>query len=104
MLEELRVHDQMAVKLGCVDGERELWQHEDLGLNFVMISKGGEVLGALHDEIDLLLWMVQRMQWYTFLDLGIISVSKGEGKEIQQIGFKTDDTGKVQAPHVCLRS
>jgi hypothetical protein len=41
---------------------------------------------------------------YTFLDLGFISVSKGEVKEIQQIGFKTDDTGKVQAPHVCLRS
>jgi hypothetical protein len=32
MLEELRVHDQMAVKLGCVDGERELRQHEDLDL------------------------------------------------------------------------
>jgi hypothetical protein len=87
-----------------MDGEKELWQHEDLDLNFVMISKGGEVLGALHDEVELLLWMVQRMQLYTFLDLGFISVSNGEGKEIQQIGFKTDDTGKVQTPHVYLRS
>jgi hypothetical protein len=78
MLEELRVCDQMAVKLGCMDGERELWQHEDLDLNFVMISKGGEVLGALHDEVDLLLWMVQRMQWYTFLHLGLYLYQRGK--------------------------